>query len=163
MADAAPVFVVQKHQASTLHYDLRLQVGDVLKSWAVPKGPSTDPREKRLAVAVDDHTLEHGDFEGAAGAGAVIIWDRGTYENLTRRDGQEVPIDTALAAGHVVVGLRGEKLRGAYALTRTDREGGRERWLLVKVRDADADAASDPVSTQPRSVVSGRTLEDLIG
>jgi DNA ligase D-like protein (predicted 3'-phosphoesterase) len=163
MADAAPVFVVQKHQASTLHYDLRLQVGDVLKSWAVPKGPSIDPREKRLAVAVEDHSLAHGDFEGAAGAGAVIVWDRGTYENLTRRDGEEVPIDAALAGGHVVVGLRGEKLRGAFALTRTDREGGRERWLLVKVRDADADARRDPVSTQPESVISGRTLEDLIG
>jgi DNA ligase D-like protein (predicted 3'-phosphoesterase) len=159
----APIFVVQKHLARALHYDVRLEVDGVLKSWAVPKGPSPDPREKRLAVAVEDHDLGHADFEGAAGAGAVIVWDRGTYENLTRRDDREVPIAQALADGHVVVGLHGEKLRGAWALTHTDREGGRERWLLVKVRDADADARHDPVSTRPESVISGRTIEDLTG
>jgi DNA ligase D-like protein (predicted 3'-phosphoesterase) len=161
LARAAPVFVVQQHRASTLHFDFRLQVGDVLKSWAVPKGPSTDPRDKRLAVAVEDHSLEHGGFEGALGEGAVIVWDTGPYENVTRSDGGEVPIDRALADGHAVVALHGEKLRGAFALTRTDRQGGRERWLLVKVRDDDADPDGDPVTTRPESVLSGRTLEDL--
>jgi DNA ligase D-like protein (predicted 3'-phosphoesterase) len=156
-------FVIQKHQASTLHYDFRLQVGDVLKSWAVPKGPSTDPRDKRLAVAVEDHQLDHAGFEGPTGSGGVIVWDRGTYENRTRRDDRDVPIERALADGHAVVELHGEKLRGAYALTRTDSVGGRERWLLVKVRDKDADARRNPVATQPESVLSGRTLEDVTG
>ena len=163
-----PVFVVQKHDASTLHYDFRLQVGDVLKSWAVPKGPSTNPKDKRLAMAVEDHPLDYGDFEGVIpegeyGAGAVIVWDAGPYENVTRRDDREVPLDRALADGHAVVYLHGEKLHGAYALTRTGGSGGRKRWILVKVRDAGADARRNPVSTQPESVLSGRTIEDLTG
>jgi DNA ligase D-like protein (predicted 3'-phosphoesterase) len=155
-----PVFVVQKHAATTLHYDFRLEVDGVLVSWAVPKGPSTDPRDKRLAMAVEDHSLDHAGFEGKVGKGAVIVWDTGTYRNITRRDGHDVPIDRALADGHAVVELHGEKLRGGYALTRTDREP-RERWLLVKTRDDAADARRDPVSSQPESVLSGRTLEQV--
>ena len=160
-----PIFVVQKHAASTLHYDFRLEVDGVLVSWAIPKGPSTDPREKRLAMAVEDHSLGYADFEGRIeegyGAGAVIVWDTGTYRNLTRRkDGDELPIDRALADGHAVVELHGEKLRGGYALTRTGR-GRRERWLLVKTRDEAADARRNPVSTQPESVLSGRTVEQV--
>ena len=157
-----PIFVVQKHAATTLHYDFRLEVDGVLASWAVPKGPSTDPRDKRLAMAVEDHSLDHADFEGRIGAGAVIVWDTGTYRNITRRDGEEVPMDRALAGGHAVVDLHGAKLRGGYALTRTDREP-RERWLLVKTRDEAADARRNPVSTQPESVLSGRTIEQLLG
>jgi DNA ligase D-like protein (predicted 3'-phosphoesterase) len=159
-----PIFVIQKHAARTLHYDLRLEVGGVLKSWAVPKGPSTDPREKRLAVAVEDHALEHAGFEGTTGGsgrGAVIVWDTGPYRNRTERDGREVAIERALADGHAVVELEGHKLRGRYALTRTGMDGARERWLLVKVRDEAADARRDPVSTQPESVLSGRTIEDV--
>jgi DNA ligase D-like protein (predicted 3'-phosphoesterase) len=161
-----PIFVVQKHAARTLHYDLRLEVGGVLKSWAVPKGPSTDPREKRLAVAVEDHTLDYADFEGTIGessygAGAVIVWDTGPYRNRTERGGEEVAMERGLADGHVVVELEGRKLRGRYALTRTGVDGGRERWLLVKVRDEAADARRNPVSTQPESVLTGRTIEDV--
>jgi DNA ligase D-like protein (predicted 3'-phosphoesterase) len=161
-----PIFVIQKHAARTLHYDLRLEVGGVLKSWAVPKGPSTDPREKRLAVAVEDHGLEYADFEGrigesSYGAGAVIVWDTGPYRNRTERDGRQVPMARGLAAGHVVVELEGRKLRGRYALTRTGMDGARERWILVKVRDEAADARRNPVSTQPESVLSGRTIEDV--
>ena len=161
-----PIFVVQKHAARTLHYDLRLEVGGVLKSWAVPKGPSTDPREKRLAVAVEDHALDYADFEGTIGesrygAGAVIVWDTGPYRNRTERDGHAVAIERALADGHVVVELEGRKLRGRYALTRTGMDGERERWILVKVRDEAADARRDPVATQPESVLSGRTIEDV--
>ncbi len=157
-----PIFVVQQHQATTLHYDLRLEVAGVLKSWAVPKGPSTDPRDKRLAVAVEDHELEHARFEGAAGRGGVIVWDTGPYANRTARGGDEVPIERALADGHAVVELEGRKLRGRYALTRTGVERGREQWLLVKVRDEAADARRNPVSTQPESVLSGRTLDEVI-
>jgi DNA ligase D-like protein (predicted 3'-phosphoesterase) len=155
------IFVIQKHAATALHYDFRLEVGGVLKSWAVPKGPSTDPRVKRLAMAVEDHDMGHASFEGATGGGgAVIVWDTGPYRNRTERDGQEVPIARALADGHAVVELEGRKLRGRYALTRTDTEP-RERWLLVKVRDDEADARRDPVSTQPESVLSGRTIEEV--
>lgn len=158
-------FVVQKHAASSLHYDFRLEVGDVLKSWAIPKGPSMDPREKRLAVTVEDHSLDYADFEGMIpegqyGAGAVIVWDAGPYRNLTKRDGREVPLEQALDQGHAVVSLNGKKLKGGYALTRI-RNGHREQWLLVKQRDEAADARRNPVSTQPESVLSGRTVEQL--
>jgi DNA ligase D-like protein (predicted 3'-phosphoesterase) len=164
MPSPAPIFVVQKHAATTLHYDFRLEVDGVLKSWAVPKGPSTDPREKRLAMAVEDHALDYADFEGVIegeyGAGAVIVWDTGPYRNRTERDGREVALGRALADGHAVVELEGRKLRGRYALTRTDTQP-RERWLLVKVRDDAADARRNPVSTQPESVLTGRTIEQV--
>ena len=161
-----PIFVVHKHAARTLHYDFRLEVDGVLKSWAVPKGPSTDPREKRLAVAVEDHALAYADFEGTIGesnygAGAVIVWDTGPYTSRTERNGEQVPMERALADGHAVVELEGRKLRGRYALTRTGEQRGREQWLLVKVRDDAADARRNPVSTQPESVLSGRTIEDV--
>src|SRR5207237_9583133 len=113
---AMPRFVVQKHAASRLHYDFRLQVGSVYRSWAIPKGPSLDPHEKRLAVEVEDHSLGWGGFEGVIeegyGAGTVIVWDRGTYRNVTEQDGKPVRMDRALADGHVSLWLEGEKLRG---------------------------------------------------
>lgn len=161
-----PRFVVQKHAARRLHYDFRLEVDGVLRSWAVPRGPSNDPAVKRLAVAVEDHPLEYGDFEGVIpageyGAGRVIVWDAGTYRNLTRRGGAGVPMDQALASGHVVVELHGRKVHGGYALTRTGERDGQEQWILVKTRgDADHSGA-DPAATQPASVLSGRTLDDL--
>jgi DNA ligase D-like protein (predicted 3'-phosphoesterase) len=161
----SPMFVIQKHAASSVHYDFRLEVDGVLKSWAVPKGPSTDPRDKRLAMAVEDHSLGYGDFEGVIGegygAGSVIVWDTGSYRNRTQRDGQEVPIAQALARGHAVVELEGKKLRGAYALNRFGSADDEKRWLLVKVRDEDADARRNPVSTEPQSVLSGRTVEQV--
>jgi DNA ligase D-like protein (predicted 3'-phosphoesterase) len=166
-AGREPIFVVQKHEARTEHYDFRLEVGDVLKSWAVPKGPSTDPREKRLAIRVEDHPLDYAEFEGVIeegqyGAGAVIVWDTGPYRNRTRRNGAEVPLEQALDEGHLVIELFGRKLRGQYALTRIDSDPrGRERWLLVKKRDEAADDRTDPVSTQPESVLTGRTVEQV--
>jgi DNA ligase D-like protein (predicted 3'-phosphoesterase) len=143
-------FVVQLHDATTLHYDLRIRVGDVLRSWAVPKGPSLDPGVRRLAVPVEDHSLSAGDYEGvragqARGTGTVIIWDEGTAEIL--RD----------EPGHLSVVLHGGKLTGGFALTRT----GERRWILVKTRDDQARPGSDIVAEQPRSVRSGRTWEDL--
>jgi DNA ligase D-like protein (predicted 3'-phosphoesterase) len=136
-------------------------VGGALKSWAVPKGPSTDPREKRLAIRVEDHPIQYGEFEGVIpegqyGAGAVIVWDAGPYRNL-----RDVAVEQGLDDGHVSVWLEGRKLRGGYALTRTS-GGRRERWLLVKMRDEAADARRNPVSTEPESVVSGRTVKELV-
>ena len=155
-----PRFVIQKHAASSLHYDFRLEADGVLKSWAVPKGPSLDPREKRLAMPTEDHPLAYGDFEGVIpegqyGAGEVIVWDAGTYRVL----GEE-PAGEALANGHLSFWLEGEKLRGGYALTRMG-GGGRERWLLVKKDDEGADRRRTPGSTQPESVQSGKTIEQL--
>jgi DNA ligase D-like protein (predicted 3'-phosphoesterase) len=149
-----PRFVIQQHHATSMHWDFRLEVGGAFKSWAVPKGPSMNPRDKRLAMAVEDHSIEWGDFEGTIGegeygGGPVIIWDRGTYENL-----REEPMEEALAAGHASFWLAGEKLIGGWSLQRTD---GR-RWLLVKRRDEYANAA-DPVSERPESVVSGAIIE----
>jgi DNA ligase D-like protein (predicted 3'-phosphoesterase) len=164
-AGTRPRFVVHKHDARRLHYDLRLEAGGVLKSWAVPRGPSTDPKEKRLAVRTEDHPLDYADFEGAIpkgeyGAGAVIVWDAGTYRNLTERDGVEVPVEQAVEEGHVTVWLDGHKLKGGYALTRFRAEG-LGQWLLVKMRDEAADPRGDPVRTRPESAVSGRTVEQI--
>jgi DNA ligase D-like protein (predicted 3'-phosphoesterase) len=160
-----PRFVVQKHDASSLHYDFRLEADGVLKSWAVPKGPSTDPRDKRLAMATEDHPVEYADFEGVIpegeyGGGSVIVWDTGTYRNLTERDGKPVPVADAVDAGHVKVWLEGEKLTGGYALTRTG-DGSRPRWMLVKLKDEAADARRRPVKSRPESVLSGRTVEQV--
>lgn len=143
-------FVVQLHDATTLHFDLRLQVGEVLRSWAVPKGPSLDPAVRRLAVPVEDHALSAGDFEGvheghARGSGAVIIWDEGPAEIV--RD----------EPGHLSFILSGRKLSGGFALTRT----GERRWILVKVRDGSARPGSDIVAECPASVRSGRTWQEL--
>ena len=159
-----PRFVVQRHDASNLHYDFRLEVDGVLKSWAVPKGPSTDPRQKRLASPTEDHPLDYAEFEGEIpegyGAGTVVVWDTGPYQNLTERRGSSLPIPDGLEAGHVKIWLEGSKLRGAYALTRS-RMRGQPRWLLVKVDDEAADRRRNPVSTQPESVLSGRTNADF--
>ena len=153
----AGVFVVQEHQATAHHYDLRLEVGGVMRSWAVPKGPSLDPAAKRLAVQVEDHGLAHNDFEGALGDGAVIVWDRGTYEQ-----GGRVAWPEALERGHAVFVLHGEKLRGGFALQRT-RPGAKPQWLLIKRRDDEARPGSDVVAERPESVLSGKTLGDYLG
>ena len=161
-----PVFVIQKHQASNLHYDFRIDVDGVLKSWAVPKGPSTDPRDKRLAVPTEDHPLGYADFEGvipedAYGGGTVMIWDRGSYRNLKEAGDPAASVAEQIANGHITIRLEGQKIRGGYALVRTGRGGGDDRWLLVKMDDDDADARRNPVSTEPRSVATGRTLEEI--
>jgi DNA ligase D-like protein (predicted 3'-phosphoesterase) len=145
---AAGVFVVQEHQATAHHYDLRLEVDGVMRSWAVPKGPSMDPAAKRLAVQVEDHAMSHNDYE----SDNVIVWDRGTYEQ-----GGRVPWPEALERGHAVFVLHGEKLSGGFALQRT-RGGDKPQWLLIKRRDDEARPGSDVVSEQPVSVLSGRTL-----
>ena len=145
-------FVVQLHDATTLHFDFRLRIGDVLRSWAVPKGPSLDPGTRRLAVPVEDHALAAGDFEGvhsgqARGSGAVIIWDEGAAEIV--RD----------EPGHLSFTLHGSKLSGGFALTRT----GEHRWILVKARDDGARPGSDIAAESPASVRSGRTWQEVAG
>ncbi len=154
---SAGVFVVQEHAATAHHFDLRLEVDGVMRSWAVPKGPSLDPAAKRLAVEVEDHSLAHNDFEGATDGGGVIVWDRGSYEQ-----GGRVPWPQALERGHAVFVLHGEKLRGGFALQRT-RPGAKPQWLLIKRRDEEAQPGSDVVAAEPRSVLSGRTLSEVAG
>jgi DNA ligase D-like protein (predicted 3'-phosphoesterase) len=160
-----PVFVIQKHDASSLHYDFRLEIEGVLKSWAVPKGLSTDPREKRLAVLAEDHPLEYADFEGVIpdgeyGAGAVLVWDKGTFRNLREKDNQKVSMVDAFEKGHITIWLNGKKLKGGYALTAFKKKG-QNQWLIVKMDDDEADARRNPVSTQPESVLTGRTIEEI--
>jgi bifunctional non-homologous end joining protein LigD len=161
-AEPANRWVIQQHAARRLHYDFRLEAYGVLISWAVPKGPSYDPAVKRLAVKVEDHPLDYRDFEGTVpggnyGAGPVIVWDEGTYRNLTTSHGQVVPVADAVAAGHVSVWLQGSKLVGGWALTRLDGVN----WALVKRNDEKAARQRDVTSEEPRSVKSGRTLEEV--
>jgi DNA ligase D-like protein (predicted 3'-phosphoesterase) len=164
-ASPEPIFVIQKHAASHLHYDFRLEVDGVLKSWAIPKGPSTDPKDKRLAVPTEDHPLAYAGFEGVIpageyGGGAVLVWDTGSYRNLTEKKGAAIPMGQAVAHGHVKVWLEGRKLRGGYALTRF-KTGKDESWLLVKADDEAAEPHRNPVADEPQSVLTGRTLEEI--
>ena len=161
-----PTYVIQLHKARRLHFDFRLEVDGVLVSWAVPKGPSLDPREKRLAVRTEDHPLEYAEFEGNIpegqyGAGTVIVWDKGVYENASIKDDKRVSMSTALEAGHIKFRLLGMKLRGGYTLVQTKMRGEDKNWLLVKDKDAEADVHRNPVKTDPRSVLSGKTIEDM--
>lgn len=174
--DAGPFrFVVQKHAATRLHYDFRLEIDGVLVSWAVPKGPSTKPADRRLASAVEDHALAYGDFEGllpqgSYGAGRVIVWDNGTYAPVPEPKGSAPVIEPAAAsalirqqfkAGQVKVEMYGCKLRGRWALVHVGGRMGENAWLLIKDRDeyATADSASPG---DDRSVLSGLTLDDLV-
>lgn len=162
-----PCFVVQIHEASAMHFDFRLEVDGVLRSWAVPKGPSSDPHDRRLAMPTEDRPLEYREFEGVIaageyGAGTVIVWDEGTYRTLsTDRHDRPVPIGDALDHGHASFWLDGRKLRGGYSLTRirTDPDDGdREAWLLVKHADARAGTDGAPDPRRAGSARSGHTL-----
>ena len=153
---SAGAFVVQEHQATAHHFDFRLEVDGMMRSWAVPKGPSLDPAVKRLAVEVEDHSLAHNTFEGSGHGGGVIVWDQGTYEQ-----GGRVAWPEALQRGHAVFVLHGEKLRGGFALQRT-RPADPPQWLLIKRRDDEARPGSDVTNESPRSVLSGRTLDEVM-
>ena len=157
-----PIFVVQKHDASNLHYDLRIESGGVLKSWAVPKGPSMDPKVRRLAVPTEDHPMAYADFEGVIpeghyGAGTVIVWDRGTYRNTK---GEDASTEKNLEEGHATLWLEGEKLRGGFALIRTG-GGDKPRWLFFKMKGDEARPGSDVLEEMPDSVLTGRSLEEV--
>src|SRR5467141_893509 len=159
-----PVFVVQKHQATRLHYDFRLEIGGVLASWAVPKGPSLNPADKRLAIRTEDHPIEYADFEGNIpegeyGAGTVMVWDRGTYELDT--DGSAAK---RLAEGELKFVLHGQRLKGGFVLIRSNPKSSgssrRENWLLIKRNDEYADRSWN-IDDYDRSVLTGRSLEEL--
>jgi len=154
------LYVVQKHHASSLHYDLRLECDGVLLSWAVPKGPSLDPAHKRLAVRTEDHPIEYADFEGVIpegeyGGGTVIVWDRGTFECA-----KDVPLSAMLEQGHIEVCIRGEKLKGLWALVQL-KGRGEKNWLLIKMKDEHADRGARIVDDRPESVLTGRLLHDV--
>lgn len=136
----SPLFVIQEHHATRLHYDFRLEVAGVLKSWAVPKKPEMDPAVKRLAVEVEDHPLDYASFEGEIaegeyGAGQVIIWDKGTYENVMARKDPPKTMEEALHDGHVEIELHGRRLTGTFALIRTRFGGKKQNWLLIKMKE----------------------------
>ena len=155
-----PVFVIQKHAATSLHYDFRLEVDGTMRSWAVPKGPSLNPRDRRLAMAVDDHPMSWNEFEGVIGpgygAGAVIRWDEGTYRNTTP-DGRSMA-EALDDDGYARFVLEGRKLQGEWSLRRMSDDRG---WLLVKRKDSFADASRDVVEDSPESVLSGLTIEEI--
>lgn len=155
-----PRFVIQKHKARRLHYDLRLEMEGVLRSWAIPKGPSLDPDEKRLAVHVEDHPLDYIDFEGVIpegeyGAGQVIVWDRGTYEGV----GDKSDPVKAYHKGSMDIRLHGQKLRGVWILVRTKQE--ENSWLFFKKKDDFADPDADILESKPESVLSGLKVEEV--
>ena len=154
-------FVVQKHQASHLHYDFRLQVAGVLKSWAIPKGPSIDPSDKRLAIQVEDHPVEYKDFEGVIpsgeyGGGTVMVWDCGSYELLDEKDPQK-----SIEEGGIRFRLQGKKLKGGFALIKTKYQKNRNTWLLIKENDIFARKGHEIVEEQVKSCKTGLTLEEI--
>ena len=162
-----PRFVVQKHAASHLHYDFRLEIAGVLKSWAVPKGPPIDPSDKRLAVETEDHPLDYADFEGVIpeseyGGGTVIVWDAGPFENLKRDErGREISLEQSYENGQIEIRLEGRKLRGGYALIHSRLGGNRKNWLLIKMKDRTLEKRPRPFVDPDASVISGRTLEQV--
>ncbi|MCD6257693.1 hypothetical protein J7J45_06490 [Candidatus Aerophobetes bacterium] len=154
-------FVVQKHKAKRLHYDFRLEIDGVLKSWAIPKGPSLDPAERRLAVQVEDHPVEYKNFEGVIppgeyGAGTVMIWDFGTYEPLGEKN-----LSDGLKKGEIRFWLNGKKLKGGFTLVLTRYRGNRKNWLLIKEKDEYARKGSNITEEQPNSAYSGKSIEEI--
>ena len=154
-------FVVQKHQARRLHYDFRLEIGDVLISWAVPKGPSMVTSIKRLAIKVEDHQIDYRDFEGAIpddeyGAGVVMIWDEGT---VTWEDDKD-PVGM-LAGGFVEFALQGKKLKGRFKLIHAKLGGSERNWLLIKRKDDHVETEDDLLTREPNSARTGRSMEQI--
>jgi bifunctional non-homologous end joining protein LigD len=162
-------YVIQKHAARGLHYDLRLELDGVMKSWAVPKGPSLDPAVKRLAIHVEDHPIEYNQFEGTIpageyGGGTVMIWDYGTYSAAVDEDDAEAVLRAGYQRGDFKFVLRGKRLRGSWVLVRTQGRGDRSRqgqWLLIKHRDETADPDIDPTEAYQTSARTGRTMNEI--
>ena len=170
-------FVIQKHDAQQLHYDFRLEIDGALVSWAVPKGLSTAANEKRLAIRTENHPLDYADFEGTIpedeyGGGTVMVWDKGEYEPVGHDDDDkdkdndndepETSMTEALEDGALKFALYGEKIKGGYAMARTSDKGDDdEQWVIFKLDDEHADARRKPTSTEPKSVKTDRTLEEI--
>jgi DNA ligase D-like protein (predicted 3'-phosphoesterase) len=159
-----PHFVIQHHLATADHYDFRLEIDGVLVSWAVPKGPSLNPKEHRLAVRTEDHPMDYETFEGRIGkgqygGGTVQVWDRGTFRNTSHLKDKDIAAGAALERGHLSFWLEGEKLRGGFSLIRTHQS--EKSWLLIKKNDETADARRNPTSTQRGSVLTGRSLDEI--
>jgi bifunctional non-homologous end joining protein LigD len=162
-------YAIQKHAASRLHYDLRLELDGVMKSWAIPKGPSLDPSVKRLAIHVEDHPIEYNAFEGTIpegeyGGGTVMMWDQGTYTSPGQEDDREDALREGYRKGDFKFVLRGKRLKGSWVLVRTRAGGDKSRqnqWLLIKHRDAEADPDTDPVAEHLTSAKSGRTMDEI--
>lgn len=157
-----PLFVVQQHGARSPHYDLRLENRGVLKSWAIPKGPSTNPAKKQLALMTEDHPLSYATFEGIIpegqyGAGPVIVWDIGTFENM-----KDTPLAQCIEEGEITILLKGKKLKGGYALIRLASAKKNNAWLLVKMNDKEADRTRDITKELPNSVLSHRPLAKVL-
>ena len=162
-----PIFVIQKHDATNLHYDFRLEIDGTLKSWSVPKGPSTNPAIKRMAIPTEDHPMEYANFEGTIpkgqyGGGTVMVWDTGTFINLKKNEeGEPISLSESYKMGSLEFSLKGKKLQGGYALV--EMKGGKMKgnWLLMKLNDDFADARRNPVNTQKESVLTGRNLKEI--
>lgn len=161
-----PIFVIQKHDASHLHYDFRLQMDDVLASWAIPKGLSTAAHQKRLAIRTENHPLNYAKFEGVIpkgeyGAGVVMVWDFGHYEPIFDDEKDKKSLRKALKEGSLKFRLYGEKIKGGYAMARTNFKKDKEQWVIFKLDDDQADARKNPVSSEPNSVLTGRSLDEI--
>lgn len=159
-------FVIQKHDASHLHYDFRLQIGEVLVSWVVPKGLSTAANEKKLAIRTEDHPLDYAQFEGIIpegeyGAGTVMVWDFGHYEPIVDEKEDKKSMQEALKSGALKFWLNGEKIQGGYAMARMNQNHDDEQWVIFKLDDEKADARRNPTSTEPSSVLTGRSLDEI--
>lgn len=160
------IFVIQKHDAHSLHYDVRLEIDGVLVSWAVPKGPSLNPSIKHLAVMTEDHPMAYAGFEGVIpegqyGAGPVMVWDFGTYRNLREKNGKPLAMSKCVDEGMIEVFLEGKKLQGAFALIKTHYQGRKDQWILVKMKDEYANRKKNPVSSQKNSALTGRTMAQI--
>ncbi len=161
-----PIYVIQKHDASHLHYDLRLEMGGALKSWAIPKGPSLDPKDKRLAMPTEDHPISYAAFEGVIpegqyGGGTVMVWDIGTYRNLREEkpEGSRVTMEQAYEQGKIEVWIEGKKLKGAYALIRTGFE--KRGWLFFKMKEHHEGTYENIEKAEPESALTGRTMDEI--
>ncbi|HET8575418.1 MAG TPA: DNA polymerase ligase N-terminal domain-containing protein [Candidatus Paceibacterota bacterium] len=169
MQERKPIFLIQKHDTNGVHYDFRLEIGGYLKSWMIPDGPSLAPSERRRALEMEEKSFEGISFEGYLpdgdhGEGLVMMWDHGTYKNLGKEKENDVSIEKMYEGGEVRVFLEGEKLRGGFMLLCPDMEETnpeRREWILIKIKDKEADARKKPINSQPKSVLSGKTLEQM--
>ncbi len=157
-----PIFVIQKHDSSHKHFDFRLEIGGVLVSWAIPKGPSLNPKNKRLAIRTDDHSLEYAQFEGVIpkdnyGAGTVMIWDYGTFEPYILPNKKTPSLKEQLKKGHIKIILSGNVLQGAFSLIHTHED----QWLLIKMGDAYASTTKKPAKAILHSALTHRTMEQI--